>query len=632
MRQTRLVHSTALSSTLAVLLALLPLPIIAWSNGIGLADCLAFGNDQPEHIFSSSVLWAGINIDPGLNVRAETHMPLTSGGTFPIIAKLGDWNEDPVGSAAAARVLAWAITALGVVSLLLGGVRCAGAQQSFENGLLLPLSVASMAGTLAMSGAWYGGFVNFTIGAAAAMALMAWASVDSPWAARRSGLVAAALLAVGFLHLFAAAIAGLWVLIHQLSTRGKETWWRTLLRVVLIGAPVLMLQVLVTFSFRSGEVLNPEELQWELRSPLLALGTLPIGGPWWRAAPPALLAVVGIVHSLARPAPRGRQALAVWAGMLMIAGYLLPVSMPGWSWMSPRLAWMGIVGGLACLVGMPARLQAAIATIAISWTLAGALWSADLGLRWQQSPCSHLATIAHSTGDLVPDALKGVLVIGSCLDPGSSFDEPGLPHFQFGAHLAAELAAYEGGFPLGFGAHKSIHAWTVSGAISLPLGHQRSFVTPGVLLSADVAPSDAPLADGALTRIAQLATAYAGPVIVGNEPFLDRIAAWGFIEIYRGERIRRLLWQGCPLELELTPGVPVGWRSGWLPLNAPLHEGERAESNGGSVVLGPTGCGPIWVEVRDGQGRACAEADPNGWLVVDTRQQNRVRCTRPALP
>jgi hypothetical protein len=630
MRLTRLAHSAALRSSLAALLALGPLPIIARASGVDLADCLAFGNDQPEHVFSSAVLHAGIDVDQASGIATTAHFPLTGGGFYLLAAPL-DWASDPARAASLVRILAWITTTLGIATLLASGA--AAAQTTAPRPQpVAAAGVTLMAGTVALCGAWYGGFVNFTIGAAAAMALIAAAGGDSSWSARRSGVVAVALAGVGFLHLFAAAVAGLWVLIHQMSSRGAASWWRTLVRIILIGTPVLVLQILVTLSFRSGEVLNPEELDWGLRSPLLALGTLPVGGPWWRAAPPAALAMVGIGFGLARTAPRGRQALAIWAGLLLICGYLLPVSMPGWSWMSPRLAWMGIIGGLACLAGLPGRWQAMVATVAVSWTLAGALWSVDLGRRWQQSPCSQLDTIALATGNRVPDALKGVLVIGSCLDPAAAFDEPDLPLFQFGSHLSAELAAYDGGIPMGFGAHRSVHAWSVTSPPVLPVGHQRSFVTPDVLLGADIAPGDAPVARGALTRIAQLASAYAGPVIIGNDEFLDRIAAWGFVELYRGERVRRLLWQGCPLELDLTPGVPVGWRAGWLPLNSPLHEGEWAESSGGAVVLGPTGCGPIWVEVRDGQGRACAEADPNGWLVVDTRRQNRVQCTRPAMP
>ncbi len=307
---------------------------------------------------------------------------------------------------------------------------------------------------------------------------------------------------------------------------------------------------------------------------------------------------------------------------------VLPHSLPSWEFFCQRFSWCGLTGLIVLVQPRTQALRVALFGVCLVWSTGAFHWSVRLADTWQSGPCGQLAEASAQTRNLVPPtAYRGVVAVGSCLNTHSTYDEPTLPDLAFASHLSAMVAALEGGVPIGFGFDKTVHFWIQRTGPAIPGSFQVLFKTPDVLLTPSPDPATMEVA-AAHAKLAQVLSVYRSPYLIADDATAAAIARWGFTPVYASNRLHRLLWVGCPLTIQVDSTQPWAWRGGWIPTSDPWHSGEYPAGTTSTPVQ-TVGCGPVWVEVRSPDGSACAEADGNGWQVVDTRRQSDVRCTLP---
>lgn len=595
---------------LTALLACIGLPLLL--TGVSPLQLTGFGNDAPEHMFAAQAIWQGLQVAETSGIATTVSITPASNGFLYLAGLLNLVGQMPV-----AFFAAWL--------LMLGGIVAFMARSSSGSaGEGLPI-VAAL--PLSLSWVWYAGFMNWLVTIGLALPVVAYFSRDQPWTIRQALSLAVVLLLIGHLHLFVAVQVGLWVALHVLLVHADSSLVRRLALVALIGAPVLMLQLFVSSLHIDEVVQSHEQLVWTLRNPAEALGLLGTGGPAWRWAPSLFLAVVGIVQSARAGAEPGRRAMALWATVMLVAAWVLPLSIRGWEWFSPRLGFTGIAAGIACVRLLPGTWMIVTRAALIVWACAAMWWSADLASRYWAGPCGQLQEALAETSAETDAARRGIVPLRSCTSPGTTWDDPLLPRLTFAGHLGAAIAAADGGVPVGWGFDPTIHPWIITSAPALPPNFTGMFVVPDILLQRAPAADDM-LRIAALTRVAQEASVYSGPVVIADPSHLPAILAWGFRTLYSRGQLHRLDWQGCRLTLHVAGGQPWAWRGGWIPTSDPWHGGEYPAGTDQTPIQ-TVGCGPVWVEIRASDGSPCLEADANGWLVVDTRGQNTLHCSLP---
>ena len=608
-------------SGLAGLLCLTVWATVLWNNGLSLPDLLFPGNDTPEHMFGVSAVVNGVDTLGIDELVVESGLPATSTSVvwFGWAALFGGTSAEGL------RWLTsiWFAFILGGLTL---GTFQARQSNASENAPAVAWWVWPALLPLTLSWPWYAGFMNWLLAMAlliAALPSLLWNTAPST---RRLFLWSLFLLFVGHLHLFSAVLAGTLLFVHAVRT--APTIRQALVTLAILGTPVLLLQLYVSSSYTGPDVAAESLTNTAWRSPLQTLGQFGIGGPGWRYAPALALAAWGAWCSLRTGAEPWRRSLGLWSLVMLGLAIVLPHSLASWEFFCQRFTWCGLAG-LILLVQPPSKtVRTALFAACLVWSAAALNWSAQLAQAWQSGPCGQLDEASEQTRDRVPPtAYRGVIAVGSCLNPGSTYDEPTLPDLAFASHLGAMVAALEGGVPIGFGFDKTVHFWIQRSGPRIPGSFQVLFKAPDILLTPGHDPATMEVA-AAHAKLAQVLSVYGSPYLIADEATAAAISRWGFTSVYASDRLHRLHWQGCPLTLHVSGAQPWAWRGGWIPTSDPWHSGDYPAGTRQTPVQ-TVGCGPIWVEVRAPDGSPCAEADANGWQVVDTRRQNDVQCTLP---
>lgn len=582
---------------------------------------LALGHDAPEHTWSARAMWSGIDVAPDSPALGTPNWPLTAAGTLvPTVILPWSWMS-PWNGVLAVLGLLWALTLLTFASLLAALLPDSLTRKQERIVLLAGAGLPA----LNLGWVWYAGFLNWYAAMAFAFAGIAVSLRHRPTRPIHHVFWAVFVLFIGHLHIAAAVFIGTWLFVwHVLRRDADVSWQRRILQVLGWGAPVLGLiaLVLTTDVPQDGIV---QDVVWTVRSPADALGRTGLGGPWWRWLPGLAAAIIGVSLTLARENSTERRQFALWTGFLMLAGWLMPFSIPGWDYVAPRLAWVGIAGGCMLLLTTVHRMQLLVSILFALWSFFAITWSVDLARSWFATDCGHIEELVLNTQGQTPRGLRGSVFLQSCDADFAERMRNELPRLNFATHLETRIVELDAGIHTGFGFDPTIHSWIFDWRVAPPPGYQSYFRYDEP--PAELSPADAELfRAAALTKVAQNLSMYAGPVLIANESQLQALLPWGFEVLGSYGSLHRLRWVGCPLTLHVSGTQPWAWRGGWIPTSDPWHGGEYPA---GTSQTSPqtVGCGLVWVEIRAADGSTCNEADANGWQVIDTRRQQSVQCT-----
>lgn len=482
---------------------------------------------------------------------------------------------------------------------------------------------ALVAFPLALSWVFYMGFLNFAVGMAVGLFVLAWVSYRRPPNITVRAGISAALWVQCFCHVVTAAVTGAimaavvltraWASPDEGAMRRELTW------LSITGAPISVLLFILrnatddlarvahssTMDFRSvGDV--------AAQTPhILAPGVV------WRGGIALAVVVLALGSFLWRErrvaAKVEEKALAACALVLLLIGALGPLHVPGWQYVAPRFSVMGLLLCISLLPieRVPARRHVVLGGLtAISVLLSagaqelhhrlfGACSDAYAGLeaplrrRFMQLPITFDATC------------------GLPRRPNSE-----VPYQQAGIHLGTLYAvAHGGGVPWAFSGHPAVHAFT-------PRDEQLAPTPPMRLWEIGLderVHRDASARRTALDVAALVALGYENLVVNGaREEDVAHLAARGFVADYaRGSHFNGHL-EPCEVKVEAggAPDAPppqlfVAVRPELPPIPARFVR-ER------DLWVAPlaTLCGPLSITVVRRDGSRCANADDNGRMAV----------------
>jgi hypothetical protein len=341
-------------------------------------------NDGPHHAFGA---FARARIaDPAFDYARffDPNVPTSANGFAELFALL----EPALGWQ---RAHAWSV---GVIVLLWAlGAHALVSRIAPERRWLAPL-VAS----LALGWPLYQGFFSFVLGSALALSVLALALRPAP-SARSRALVAALLVLLALIHVIAAALCGLFVLVGRVALvegaareRAKEA-----AAVALTGLPALIV-VLRSTAASEGLGDGTTIVPWALR--LAALGATTLGGPLWRQATmvalalsavaallaallPALIAALAGHNATGSPQARLRLALGACGALLCFTPLWMPWDVGGWQHAAVRPLPMALAV-LLCMLPfekLPRAGRALAAAFAFAFAFSSALWARGLNLQ-----------------------------------------------------------------------------------------------------------------------------------------------------------------------------------------------------------------------------------------------------------
>jgi hypothetical protein len=434
------------------------------------------------------------------------------------------------------------------------------------------------------------------------------------------------------LHMFSALMTACVVTLVLVWRRPRLDQAREAFRCVAMAVPVLVVAAFTAWDashFRwSGASTSTH---WgTLAERLATLPRLIAPGPMWKGLLAVCIIGAGIAGAAMRirrgRAHRDEKALAVAAALLLGAGIVSPLSVPGlpyFQYFNSRFLALGVVLAMA-LIGVEAltspRWRAVVAASVVMLT--GASLHATWRLHHQmENGCSDalsgLSQPVHRTGIAVS------LSLDRCCGLPCEPEKSDVPYLAALTHMAALYATEHGGtlstFFLG---NAAVHAF-------LPRPSDDD------LPMLDVHPPAANmLAD---PRMRQVVLAYYGEHAAFYESFLvfgarsqdiERVLSRGFAPRWRQGSFLLAEFHGCPVTLKLVRPPAFGavavshafWpltESVWsasFPMSPGEGDGVR------KIELPHAGCGDVWIRAEwtgKGTGRAtCRGAMPDGRMVI----------------
>jgi len=579
-----------------------------------------FTNDGAQHVHSAELerVWDEAPAARALLDRSRTP---TANGFSALYRIFGGWLG--VTGATQAVLVLLALAWIGGVTALVLVVRPA------------QVWLATLGAATALNWCFYMGFFNFLAGTSLGLLLLAAALRTELRRPAHVVALSAALCVAVWVHLFAAALTGIaLVLLALASARAGRA--RRVGLTLLLGAPAAIYAGAVALLFR--EVGGVMEANWQPNA-LQAATDFFQGGPWWRSVPVLLVALAGLVAGGIRwrrgelsPAERGLLIVAVV--FLALAG-ATPFHLPRWQYFSPRFLPIGVLAAmlLAPMEWLQRRVRAFGPAILVLISLVSLGWSYGYHQRMEAScrpildaydaPLEHsglrvaLALEEHD-GALAPD-----------LDGEIRYLQPLM-------HLDAMMAAAHGGVAAGL--------WSTRAAIH-PFrfrdGVRETLPTAGLsvqLRRARATATDAQdhrqFTDSVLSWYGSRA-AEAGGLVLWSHRDQEWFIARGFHAIHADRSLAILRYEGCALSLGLD-GIPPGAvdatvEYGWYPLDTAhrTHELSLEAARGPRriVPLDAPPCGPLWIRVQvNGPGDQlwfCAGSDPTGRVVMRSAPERR---------
>jgi hypothetical protein len=472
----------------------------------------------------------------------------------------------------------------------------------------------------------YMGFFSFALSFGLGLLVLAAAIAGWPWTpVRRVGL-AGALTIVAVAHAFGAELAGVALLALVVARAGdRRERAREVALLAVMGLPAL----LIASTPRSMALVSTAWLPVRLLATTLPRMFLP--GPLWRAWPPVLLGLAGIVAALVRARRRRLTApdaavLAVGAACF-VAAVALPLHHSHWEFLSPRVLPPAILLGAALV---PVEQLSTRSRRALSGGLA-AFTALSLGFAIHTSVSLRARVDDAMSGLSLPIHRDGprlwALIPAEALDGG----EAPIPYHEPLRNIGALYCVEQGGIcPYLFAGSPSLHAFVYSeeGKARYPkaldLGYYEDRRTLEPARRSEI-----------MTLLAQTAGPFQDVIMVGRPADGDTLVERGLVASYRRGGLFMGHFVGCPVHFDVkTPAVPdvvVSLEYGFDPGRpAPLRVVLGAKKPGEPLRFAPSIalCGPAWLRgalLTEGapdpsvRPHFCAGADQEGKLQVVAR-------------
>jgi hypothetical protein len=556
-----------------------------------------FSNDGAEHLYSAWILANHEALSPGEQQMVQTHQPW-SASFFPAVWGLASWFLNWKHAFHASIVALATLFHIASAAFVLQN-------QPHRWPLLGALPCVTLGWMFHM------GFYNFLGGLALAMLVQVGVLHTPLWRTRHTVLLALALVVVGACHPLAAVMAGVLVMLTGLLRASGPPGSPSLLTLVAAGVPVfgvvlLQTQLHVTAGHQevADAALVAEPWLWFLRTGVVGPAPLAVG-----AAVAALLGVVvWFAHALTSPR-RFVQAeslcllIAVGAGLLWA---FAPFSTGNWEGLSPRFAPLALLAGWACLPVGHARLRPILLVVTLLAGTACALWHDRLYHRLHAG-CDDILQAMDSATDL--EGAPTWVTFGGCTDPSQPIDEPQVPYAEYTLHLGAALAVAHttvwGGFQGNRAAHTHSVLYPWHRMPDRPLNPVHHAQLMRQLLGGDADPRD--IAAGWFLLREFVASRGMAWVHGPAEWLQSAFPQDEFRSVLRIGDLQLVQHRSCALDLRLEGDVQRATRvdHGWqpLPVTQPwetLDFGQPLAA--GTLHLGSTTCGAMWVQARSADG------------------------------
>lgn len=495
----------------------------------------------------------------------------------------------------------------------------------------------------------YMGFYSYVLALGVGLCTLALAVGVREWSWKRRAGITALLVVLSLLHIFAAGSVGFVLLLLVVFRASRRELLGELVRLALMGLPTILMAAYVAGLLGMGAKLPSYAngvtwVAWGQR--FQQIPDLFASGPWWRAWPPTVLAVVGLGAAVVRwrrgsAAPEEKVLLVASTTFLLLA-FFLPLHLREWEFFSPRFIPLGV---LCAAVLVPVENLATVG--ARRWSLAAAGVWLVVSVGWAARHHQRLAracgpALAGLDAPLHFDASRLPIVLDTTCDglhPGSVFEVPYVePLFNLGQLYAVQ----QGGIvPYLFVGIPQKHPFIYTEAarqLLPPAPDKLELWAPLVNM-----PPDAGQARRRpfLTALAVSAARWHDVIFYGRPADRDVIRDHGFDTVLaRGD-----LWLGrfrnCPLHLDVSgprpPDQPLHVAYGWRTVKEPIEAlVSRPEANADRITLDDMPCEDGWVRVvvdmdRSGGASAgdlvCAGADPDARMLVGALTPGRtLRC------
>jgi hypothetical protein len=607
-------HTTDRARVIA--LALL-LAAVAWS--VGSLPYLPT-HDGPQHIYTIHA--ANHLDDPGTDWQRWFHAntPISSHGFGVFFVPLDaffDWDI-ALRAALVAMTLLWA----------LGAYRFAAAVHPERRWVGIALAAAALQWSL------YMGFFSFYVASGFGLWVLAFAFGHTSAGRPRLAWLAALLFVQCLLHLMAAIVTGLLVAGLLWFRAGPGQRLRRIGEIAAVGLPALLVCVATVWVSHSGSIAVAEPADIE-HSPWWTLGKCLMGGPEWRAWPLTLLAIAAPAaallqrrRSVAHPASAEDCALWLGGGLLLAAGFALPLHLPSWEFFSVRFLPLAVA---ALVVTLPverfaARARAIVATALTGFAFASTGWAyayhLDLATR-SLEPLAGLGLKIERSGARLP------IVLDASLGRPYSDRDAMMPYVSPLANLGKLYATAQGGYvPHAFAVDPAIHSALIRDDIPNLSAADPRYVMK--LADPELA-ADLTLREAVTVYLAAHATRYEDVIFWGRPEDVDHLAWLGFAIDWRHGGFAIARFVGCPLRVVLPPGDGLDMAStlevGWSPAlgvthSYPLQTAHPGEDGGWVLPMRQT-CGGIWLRLANEDLR-CAGADEAGRLRIGVTGEPRV--------
>lgn len=497
---------------------------------------------------------------------------------------------------------------------------------------------------LAFQWSLYMGFFSYLLSTGLGFFTLAIAFGAKEWPWKRRVAIGALLLAQAVCHVFAAEVVGLTLLVLVLCRRPRSAWLRELGLLAIVGLPTALIGIHAAgwIGTTAAELpFSQTERVWPalaVRVELLASAFA--AGPWWRAWPPVLLAIAGVVfgvrRTLAKLTTSEERALVIMAVVLGSAALAFPLHSRSWEFMSVRFIPMGVVFGLALvpIEALPRR-GALLARGAVLVMTASAIGWAGWHNKRLETACGPalkgLDAMITRTGPRLPVVLDPAC---NALSAKKAFALPGAEPLL---NLGALYAVQQGGVvPYAFVGIPQLHGFVVTraGNRRFPDVPDRKTFWGGLAQSDPVA--DAPFRRGLLTSLARSGSRYEDVIFYGPPPDRNQLSQKGYVTDFERDGLWIGHYRGCPLVFEVGNASPrtapltvqYGWLSSAEPAESrafPPADGLIEEHGNVRVVWAAAPCGALWVRAGidgDGSGKwkpasgRCEGAGEDGRLVL----------------
>ena len=491
------------------------------------------------------------------------------------------------------------------------------------------------------------GFFSFAMSVAIGFWILAVALGAQPWTMRRRALLTGTLLAQAVAHAFGAVLTGL-VLVSIVALarepRGPRARALEIGKLALMGLPALLIAATAADETRG-------HTGWlSLADHFSVLPRTFLPGPLWRAWPPLLLGLAGMVVALVRSrrgrASRAELALGVASGLCLALAFATPMDLPAWQLFSPRFLPCGCMLGAALLPveRLEVRWRRAAALALSVFTAASLIWAARAiaALRAQQDEAlSGLPLPIHRTGPRLV-----VSVDAFAAQAGSEHLE--IPYDAPLFDLGPLYAIAQGGIPpFAFLSNPRLHSFVLS---EQGKARHPPLFDPGQMIRmAERAEHDPAAREKLVTFLALVGAPFEDIVLHGRPEDGDVLEGHGYVPDFRHGGLFIGHLDPCPVTARVV--TPAPWPARMVVEYGPeplAHVQRRATlppvPAGGApeisrdVPLSPPLCGPMWLRVAphpedahglpeggtvcegaDGKGRLGFVAKRGGGQVVECR-------------